>query len=69
MVKPDQIKDIGSVEVTASETRFKIVLPFKDRKVIISFDINDAHALRKELDEWIDIGTVVKATKRLVKGQ
>jgi hypothetical protein len=64
LVKPEEVKELHDLEITATPLRFRIVIPLKDSRIALSFDMKDAKILRGELDEWIDIGTVVQATKR-----
>jgi hypothetical protein len=64
MVRPGDKKHIRDIELTATESKFEIIVGSGNFKIVLSFSLGDAEILRRELDEWIDVGTVVRATKR-----
>jgi hypothetical protein len=66
LVKPGEKKHIRDIEIVSSESKFEMVITSGTFKVGLTFDLKDAEALRRELDEWIDVGTVVRATRRQV---
>ncbi|MGH2638789.1 MAG: hypothetical protein ACRDF4_05835 [Rhabdochlamydiaceae bacterium] len=63
MVKPEELKEIKQVKVTSKDNKFQMMIGSGKFSATISFDLKDAQALHKELEEWIQIASFKKASK------